>query len=83
MKVSVILAHPNQKSFNHAIAKTVVNELNKKGHYIYYHDLYSEKFNPVLEIEEIPKYGKVEKILQNYCKEISESKGIVIIHPNW
>lgn len=27
MKISVILAHPNEESFNHAIARTVVEQL--------------------------------------------------------
>jgi NAD(P)H dehydrogenase (quinone) len=83
MKISVILAHPDKKSFNHGIAETVINELNNYNHTVYCHDLYSEKFNPVLEFEEIPKNNNPDKIIRNYCDEIAESEGIVIIHPNW
>lgn len=48
MNVSVILAHPNQKSFNHAIAKAALQILLKQNHTIFFHDLYAEKFDPTL-----------------------------------
>ena len=83
MKVSVVLAHPNRKSFNHAIARVVVNELKKKKHQIYFHDLYEEEFDPVLPYEEIEEDAILPDSIMNYCEEISISDGIVIIHPNW
>lgn len=83
MKVSVVLAHPENKSFNHAIANTVVEELKKNGHSVFFHDLYSEKFNPVLCEEEIPGDIVIPYDVQRYCEEIAQSEGIVIIHPNW
>ena len=43
MKISVILAHPDQNSFNHAIARTVVEQLEKNGHSVCFHDLYEER----------------------------------------
>lgn len=83
MKVSVILAHPNKKSFNHAIAETAVEALKQNGHEVYFHDLYEEKFNPILSIEEIPKDSCLPPEIEKHCKEISEAEGIIIIHPNW
>ncbi|MCZ7382204.1 MAG: NAD(P)H-dependent oxidoreductase [Candidatus Methanoperedens sp.] len=83
MKVSVILAHPNKKSFNHAIAETAVEALKQNGHEVYFHDLYEEKFNPILSIEEIPKDSSLPLEIEKHCKEISEAEGIIIIHPNW
>lgn len=53
MKISVIIAHPNKKSFNHAIAKVIVDTLNKKEHKVYFHDLYEEEFDPLLLEDEI------------------------------
>ena len=55
MKISVILAHPDIKSFNYAIAETAVATLKKNGHDIFFHDLYREKFPPVIPAEEIPR----------------------------
>lgn len=83
MKVSVILAHPNKKSFNHAIAETAVEALKQNGHEVYFHDLYEEKFNPILSIEEIPKDSSLPLEIEKHCKEISGAEGIIITHPNW
>jgi putative NADPH-quinone reductase len=32
MNISLILAHPNKQSFNHAIAQACVHALEEKGH---------------------------------------------------
>ena len=50
MKVSVILGHPYEGSFNAAIAKTVVEALRENGHQVMFHDLYQENFNPVIPL---------------------------------
>jgi putative NADPH-quinone reductase len=81
--VSVILAHPQAGSFNHAIAKTAVKQLKQNGHEVFFHDLYKENFDPVLPAEEIPKAAALSYIIQGHCSEISLSDGIIVVHPNW
>jgi NAD(P)H dehydrogenase (quinone) len=83
MKISVILAHPDKESFNHAIADTVIDQLKQKDHEIFFHDLYAEGFDPVLPKEELPKDGPLPPEIEKHCREISEAEGIIIIHPNW
>ncbi|MFA5251533.1 MAG: NAD(P)H-dependent oxidoreductase [Phycisphaerae bacterium] len=83
MKISVILAHPNKESFNHAIAAAAVETLNENGHCIYFHDLYRENFDSVLPFEEFPKDAPLPPDIEKHCKEISQANGIIIIHPNW
>ena len=83
MKISVILAHPNKKSFNHAIADAVIGQLKQNGHEILFHDLYAEKFDPILSTEEFPKDAPLPPEIETHCREISEAEGIIIIHPNW
>jgi NAD(P)H dehydrogenase (quinone) len=83
MKISVILAHPDRESFNHAIAAAAVETLNKNSHQVYFHDLYREKFAPILPFEEIPKDASLPPDIEKHCKEISQAQGIIIIHPNW
>jgi putative NADPH-quinone reductase len=83
MKISVILAHPNHESFNHAIAATAVEKLKQNRHMIYFHDLYKENFDPILLSEEIFKDASLPPQLEKHCMEISEAEGIIIIHPNW
>jgi putative NADPH-quinone reductase len=83
MKISVILAHPDKGSFNHAIAAAVIETLNRNGHGVIFHDLYKERFDPVLPVNEIPKDVPLPFEIQKHCREIGEAEGIVIIHPNW
>ena len=83
MKISLILAHPDKNSFNHAIADTARNYLQIKGHDVTFHDLYDEGFDPVLHAQEIPADAPVPEAIRPVCKEIASAEGIIIIHPNW
>jgi putative NADPH-quinone reductase len=83
VNISVILAHPNKGSFNHAIARTAVERLLKSGHKVIFHDLYAEKFDPILQYHEIPNDGFVPNEIEIHCKEISSADGIIVVHPNW
>ncbi len=83
MKISVILAHPNKTSFNHGIAHAVISELTKNHHQVIFHDLYEEKFDPILLYDEIPKDAALNPLIEAHCNEIASAEGIIIIHPNW
>jgi putative NADPH-quinone reductase len=83
MKVSVVLGHPRQGSFNHAIAETAVQTLSELSHDVRFHDLYAEGFDPVVSYEEIPKGAQLDLIIKKHCDEITMADGIVVIHPNW
>jgi NAD(P)H dehydrogenase (quinone) len=83
MKMSVILAHPDHHSFNHAIAQAVVEQLENKGHRVFSHDLYGETFEPLLAKREIPYDAALPQAIRKHCEEIAEAEGIIIIHPNW
>ncbi len=83
MKISVILAHPDNKSFNHAIAETVLTQLKKASHETFFHDLYEEEFDPILPKEEILKEAVLPPVIAQHCREIAGADGIIIIHPNW
>ena len=83
MNISVILAHPHDQSFNHAIARTAVSRLEKNGHCVTYHDLYAERFDPLLPSQEIPTHALLPMEVQTHCDEIRSAAGILIIHPNW
>jgi len=83
MKISIILAHPNDNSFNHAIANIALMALVTQGHHVFFHDLYKEKFDPILPANEIELDAKIPPDIEKYCNELKESDGIVIVHPNW
>ncbi len=83
MIVSVILAHPDKESFNHAIAATAVETLKQNGHDVIFHDLHEENFDPILPFKEFPDDVHLPFEIKKHCKEISDAEGIVIVHPNW
>jgi NAD(P)H dehydrogenase (quinone) len=83
MRISVILAHPDSTSFNHAIAQTAFEAIKANGHTVFFHDLYLEKFDPLLNSNEIAKDIELSGLIKQHCEEIAVADGIVIVHPNW
>jgi NAD(P)H dehydrogenase (quinone) len=83
MIISVIIAHPDPASFNHAIAQTAAEAIKSNGHKVIFHDLYQEKFDPLLHTAEIAKDAELPPAIKQHCKEIAAADGIVIVHPNW
>jgi len=80
---SIILAHPYEKSFNHAIFHRVVRILAGNSVRIFSHDLYEEKFNPVLSRDELGKKPTRDKKVRRYSEELMESDLLFFVHPNW
>ena len=83
MQASVILAHPDPTSFNHAIAKKVVATLADAAVEVSFHDLCGEQFDPLLPSEEIPRDVVLPDPIETHCREIRAADLIIIIHPNW
>ena len=83
MEISVILAHPDRRSFNHAIAQTACRALEACGHTVLFHDLYEEGFDPLLPAAELDTKAPPGADLARHCSELQRSDGIVIVHPNW
>ncbi len=81
--ILVILGHPREGSFNHAIAACVVETLQAIGHEVVFHDLYREGFDPVLPYQEVPDDAPLDDIISDHCSEASQAEGFVIVHPNW
>lgn len=83
MQISVILAHPREGSFNHAIARTATERLRANGHTVVFHDLYREGFDPLLPGLETPRGASLPPPIARHCEEIAAADGIVVVHPNW
>ena len=83
MNISIILAHPDPGSFNHAIASAAADALRQLGHEVILNDLCQEKFPPLLSAAELRKDAKLEPVIARHCKEIANADGIIIVHPNW
>ncbi len=83
MKISIILAHPNVGSFNHAIVEMAVLSLHTNGHTVNLHDLCAENFDPIMTSEEVQGAPPSDPVIKAHCDEIAEADGTIIVHPNW
>jgi putative NADPH-quinone reductase len=83
MNILVLIGHQNPGSFCHAIAAAAVEELKAAGHEVVYHDLYAEKFDPILPHEEIPSDAALDPVVARHCREVTAADGYLVVHPNW
>jgi NAD(P)H dehydrogenase (quinone) len=83
MNVSVIVAHPNPKSFNHSISQAALAQLEQNGHTPTLHDLHAEQFDPLLPAEEFPMDAPLPPAVAAQSREIAQADGIIVVHPNW
>jgi NAD(P)H dehydrogenase (quinone) len=54
MKHAIVVAHPDQSSFNLSVARSYQAALTAKGHQVVLRDLYAVGFDPRLHADEIP-----------------------------
>ncbi len=83
MSISIILAHPNPRSFNHALAEAAAQTLRANGYDVVLHDLCAEGFDPILPAGELVKDAVLPAVIKQHCDQIVEAEGIIVIHPNW
>ena len=48
-----------------------------------FHDLYAERFDPVMPAVELPKDAPLPGGDRAPLPEIGEADGIIVVHPNW
>jgi len=79
MKSLIILAHPSQKSFNHAIAH-VYKDASQDSEII---DLYDQEWKQdFLSFEDIKEISK-DPIRDRFQKKITDAKEITLVFPLW
>ena len=83
MTASVYLAHPYEKSFNHAIFNRVNLVLDRLNIKTYTHDLYAEEFNPSLTVRELGFDVSEDPQVLKYVDELMASDLLIFVHPNW
>ncbi|MDO4549928.1 MAG: NAD(P)H-dependent oxidoreductase [Planctomycetia bacterium] len=85
MKALIILGHQNPgESFCRAVAETAKQALQTAGYDVIFHDLYAEKFDPVLTAEELSlSADEVSGKIREDIQEVLDADFYVIVHPNW
>ena len=85
MKYLILYAHPNPRSFNHAICEAVCYELAKSGAAVSVRDLYALNFNPVLSADDLAgmMQGQLQPEVRSEQEHISSADIIIVIYPLW
>lgn len=81
----IIIAHPNQQSFNYAILQQVINASKQQQVNVNVRDLYSLNINPILSRQELNAsyQGIVPQQIQQEQKFITQADLITLIYPLW
>lgn len=77
----IIYAHPDDKSFNHAMLQKVISVYQNHKEEFHVIDLYKENFNPVLSLEEIK--GNISAEVKQYQSIINTASDITFVFPVW
>ncbi len=87
MQALVIIAHPCDDSFTHALARSAVSGLEAAGHDVDVIDLYAEDFRAHMSYEERLAYETDEPILDpqvgDHATRLKRSQILVFVYPTW
>lgn len=83
MRVTIILCHPFERSYCHAIAEALVEGFTAAGAEASLHDLYADGPDPVLTGAEISRRYSLDEQIQRYSEEVVATDLLVVVHPDW
>jgi NAD(P)H dehydrogenase (quinone) len=85
MKVLAVIANPKPKSFCHAIMENFKKGLEEGGHEVQVVDLYEEKFDPCINLEDFAPYsgGPPPADVQEHQEKIRNCDTLVCFYPVW
>ena len=87
MQVVVVLAHPNEQSFSHALAHRACESLRSNGHVVHLLDLYALGFRAVMSAEEREAYHSevpmVDPMVAEHAALLQAAQALVLVYPTW
>ncbi len=83
MNITAVSANPDPSSLSGQIFHETSAILKMHAHKVYYQDLYTDHFNPVLTKAEIDRRFSLDNEVSRYAGELVSSEGIFIVHPDW
>jgi NAD(P)H dehydrogenase (quinone) len=85
VRVLTVYAHPNPKSFNHAILEQFNKGLAEAGHEADIVDLYGINFDPCVRAADLVQFsgGQMPAQVIAQQEKVSAADGIALIHPIW
>jgi putative NADPH-quinone reductase len=83
VRTLLVLCHPEPGSFNHAIAERARDVMAAAGHAVSLHDLYAERFDPVLAASELRRGYSLDPPVQAHGNELEAAAALLLVHPEW
>jgi len=87
MRVLLVLAHPNNDSFNHVVAERAVTALTRAGHEAQLLDLYALNVRAAMSAQERIAYHSDQPVLDPLIAEhvalVRRAEALVFIYPTW
>jgi NAD(P)H dehydrogenase (quinone) len=87
MQVLVVLAHPNEDSFSHALAHRACEALRAEGHAVDLLDLYALGFTAAMTAPEREAYHSDHPMLDPMVAEhaalVQAAQALVLVYPTW
>jgi len=86
MHIHIIIDHPWDKSFNHAVLTAFTDGISKNNHTYDILDLNKEAFNPIISEEELAIYssgGYLDPKIKQYQDYLMAADQLVLIFPIW
>jgi putative NADPH-quinone reductase len=78
----IVISHPDEASFNHAIAGTSAAALEALGFTTHLCDLYADGFDPVITKAEIRGRPTEDALTKHYIGLLASAEVLVVVHPN-
>lgn len=84
--ITIIYAHPWNKSFNHALLQATTEKLNQENRQYRIIDLYEDDFNPALTAKDLALYSKggtTDPLVADYAHALNKTDELIFIFPIW
>ena len=83
MDALIVLCHPREESLCHAVTRRCEDAVRRAGGSFTTHDLYRERFDPVLSREEMDRGFSFDEQVQLHGREVAQARLLVFVHPDW
>lgn len=87
MQIVVVLAHPNEDSFNHALAARACSTLRAGGHHVDLLDLYGLGFRAAMSAAERTAYHGdqpiIDPMVAEHARLVKQADALVFVYPTW
>jgi Putative NADPH-quinone reductase (modulator of drug activity B) len=85
MNILAVFAHPSPRCFNRDMLSVVRDVAVSKSHNFVLHDLYAEKFDPVLSETDFEAFNRsaIPPDIKAMQDDVSACDVLVVIHPIW